>query len=269
MGAETVKKSGVNVLEETGHGLGEVHNSSVPLEISLGIALTLAGLLVWPLLFVGLALVVHSIYRWVTEDAAMWKDRPNPNPDEWGHASWAMVWIILTEAIIFASFFAFWFWARWHTVNWENAVGGSWPADGIEHNMVLVTVNTLILLTSGFTGHKALHALREDNAAKSKLLIRVTALLGLTFLGIQIYEYLHAGFLWSDHAYGTAFFALTGLHGLHVLVGIISFVIVCQLVSRGYYTKDRNDSFQAVTWYWHFVDVVWILLYLIVYVEVI
>lgn len=269
MSTEVVETTGEKVLEDLNHSLGEVHNSSVPLEISLGITLTLAGLLLWPSLIIGLALTVHAIYRWVTEDAAMWNDRPTPKGDGWGHASWAMVWIIATEAIIFASFFAFWFWARWHTVNWENAVGGSWPADGIEHNMVLVTVNTLILLTSGFTGHKALHALREGDSDKSKLLIRVTVVLGLVFLGIQIYEYLHAGFLWGDHAYGTAFFSLTGLHGLHVLVGIICFVTACQLISRGYYTKERNDSFQAITWYWHFVDVVWILLYLIVYVEVI
>ena len=155
MGTETVEMGGEKVLDDIKHELGEVHNSSVPLEISLGIALTLAGLLIWPSLIFGLVLTVHAIYRWITEDAAMWEDRPTPKADEWGHASWAMIWIILTEAIIFASFFAFWFWARWHTVNWENAVGGSWPADGIEHNMFLVTVYTLILLTSGFTGHKA------------------------------------------------------------------------------------------------------------------
>lgn len=265
---EIVEMSGDKPLTSK-HGDGEVHNSLVPLLLSLGISLTLAGLLVWPFLIVGLALTVYSIFSWVKEDAMMWDSRPSISSGEWGNASWAMVWIIVTEVIIFASFFAFWFWARWHTVTWEDAVGGSWPPQGVEHNLTLVSINTLILITSGFTGHKALHALRDDDVSKSKSLIRLTALLGLVFLAVQIYEYIHAGFLWSDHAYGTAFFALTGLHGLHVLAGIICFLTAYQLVSRGFYTKDRNDSFQAITWYWHFVDVVWILLYLIVYLEVI
>lgn len=266
--SETVEMSGDNPLSSV-HGEGEVHNSLMPLILSLGIALTLAGLLVWPFLIVGLALTVFAIFSWVKEDVAMWDSRPLRKSEEWGNAQWAMIWIIVTEAIVFASFFAFWFWARWHTVTWEDAVGGSWPVEGITHNLTLVSINTLILISSGFTGHKALHALREGDVSKSKLLILVTSVLGLVFLGIQIYEYTHAGFLWSDHAYGTAFFALTGLHGLHVLVGVVCFLSAHQLLSRGYYTKDRNDSFEAITWYWHFVDVVWILLFLIVYLEVI
>ncbi len=269
MGATVADAEGEKTISGLNHDLGEVHNSIFPLELSLGIALTLAGLLVWPFLIIGLALTVHAIFSWVKEDIALWTFRPTLSTGEWGHASWAMIWIIVTETIVFASFFAFWFWAKWHTINWENAVGGSWPASGVSHDMTLVTFNTVILLASGFTGHKALHSLKEGNVKQSKTLLRTTILLGLSFLGIQLYEYTHAGFLWGDHAYGTAFFALTGLHGFHVLVGIICFVVAHQLISHGYFTKERHDSFQAITWYWHFVDAVWILLYLIVYVEVI
>ncbi|MDP6742564.1 MAG: cytochrome c oxidase subunit 3 [Candidatus Thalassarchaeaceae archaeon] len=267
--SESTEENGNSVLQEIEHGLGEVHNSLAPLELSLGIALTLAGLLVWPFLIIGLIITIHAIFSWVKEDLGLWEHREALEKGEWGHASWAMVWIIVTEVIVFASFFAFWFWAKWHTVSWENAVGGSWPAVGVEHDMTLVTVNTLILLTSGFTSHKALHALKEGDSHKSGVLIKVTVLLGLVFLGIQIYEYSSAGFLWTDHSYGTAFFALTGLHGLHVLVGVICLLVANYLITKEYYTELKHDSYQAITWYWHFVDVVWVLLYLVVYVEVV
>jgi len=267
--SELVESDGDKLLEEINHELGEVHNSIVPLVLSLGIALTLAGLLVWPFLIVGLALVVWSIFSWVKEDVTMWKHRENPAKDEWGHASWAMIWIIVTETIVFASFFAFWFWAKWHTLYWEDAIGGSWPAEGIHHNMTLVTVNTVILLSSGYTSHLALHALKDGNSNKSKKMIITTILLGTIFLGVQLYEYMNAGFLWGDHAYGTAFFSLTGLHGLHVLVGVICLSVAGVLVDKEYYSDERHDSYQAITWYWHFVDVVWVLLYFIVYLEVI
>ncbi len=88
-------------------------------------------------------------------------------------------------------------------------------------------------------------------------------------MAIQMYEYSNAGFLWGDHPYGTAFFSLTGLHGLHVLVGLLVFIVVAVLMRNGYMSTDRHDGYRAVTMYWHFVDAVWIVLFLVVYLEVI
>ncbi len=84
-----------------------------------------------------------------------------------------------------------------------------------------------------------------------------------------LYEYSTAGFIWSSHAYGTAFFSLTGLHGLHVLVGLIMIGAVLFLMAKGHYDRPRHDSFRAIIMYWHFVDAVWVLLFFIVYLEVI
>jgi len=251
------------------HPLGEVHESAAPILLSLGITFTLGGLLLLPLAALGLPLLIFSLQKWVREDVGLWKYRKETDAHEWGDARWAMVWIIITEVIIFASFFAFWFWARWHTIHWEGAVGGLWPAAGVEHNLQLVTVNTLILVSSGVFAHKALDNLVTGKVTSARNMFIATVILGLTFLIIQLYEYSQAGFLWGDHAYGTAFFSLTGLHGLHVLVGLICFMVSLVPLNKGYYSPTHNDSLHAIVYYWHFVDVIWILLYLIVYLEVI
>ena len=248
---------------------GEVHQSSVPIELAFAVTLCLGALLVLPLAILGLPLLVHAIFRWVREDIDMWEDRPLPVKGEWGDSRWAMVWIIATEVIVFASFFAFWFWAKWHTISWDGTAGGTWPAEGVVHDLGLVSLNTIILLSSGVLAEQAIRRLAHGEIEAAKLRIGLTVLFGLTFLTIQLYEYSHAGFFWGDHAYGTAFFSLTGLHGLHVLVGVIAFIVVWFLIRSGHYTPERHESLHAIGWYWHFVDAVWILLYLIVYLEVI
>ena len=225
-------------------GEGEVHSSLAPIMLALSVTLCLGGLLIWPLAVLGIPLLVLSISNWMREEVDLWPYRPTrSSAGDWGDASWAMVWIIITECIIFASFFAYWFWARWHTLSWESAVGGSWPATGVEHDIAL----------EKFPG-KSLYA---------------AIALGLAFLAIQMYEYSNAGFLWGDHPYGTAFFSLTGLHGLHVLVGLLVFIVVAVLMRNGHMSTDRHDGYRAVTMYWHFVDAVWIVLFLVVYLEVI
>ncbi len=249
---------------------GEVHNSLAPLIVSLGITLCLGALLVWPLAILGLPMLVYGIRTWVMEEVELWPQREaRTNGKEWGDASWGMLWIIITESIVFSAFFAYWFWTRWHTINSSGAVGGSWPASGVEHDMLLVGFNTLILLTSGITAHRALESHFEDDRNKSMNYLMLTLVLGTAFLVIQAYEYLHAGFLWSDHPYGTAFFALTGLHGLHVLVGLVMLTVVFFLMRSNRFSQARYDGYRAVTNYWHFVDVVWIILFFVVYLEVI
>jgi heme/copper-type cytochrome/quinol oxidase subunit 3 len=217
-----------------------------------------------------LPLLVYSIYLWISEEVRLWPARiERENYEDWGDATWAMVWIIITECIIFAGFFAYWFWTKWHTISWSGAVGGTWPAAGVEHDMMLVSVNTVLLITSGVLAHFSLEKHFKKEYTKSCQLLVAAVVLGLAFLAIQLYEYTHAGFIWSDHPYGTAFFSLTGLHGLHVLIGLVVFMVVIFLMKKGHYEIARHDSFRAVTMYWHFVDAVWILLFLIVYLEVI
>ncbi|MDP6640326.1 MAG: cytochrome c oxidase subunit 3, partial [Candidatus Poseidoniaceae archaeon] len=152
------------------HEDGEVHYSLAPLLASLGLAVTLAALIVPPLLLLGIPLLSIAIWKWINEEVDLAKYR-RVSGDEYGIASWAMIWIIVTEIIIFSGFFAFWFWARWHTVSWEESVGGSWPALGVEHNMKLVGLNTLILITSGITAHFSLEQLKENKVRNSRSLI--------------------------------------------------------------------------------------------------
>jgi len=251
-------------------GLGEVHNSAAPIMMALAITLILGGLLVWPLTVLGVPLLAISIVSWLREEILLWPHRQKKSgTDEWGDASWAMVWIIITECIIFASFFAYWFWARWHTVSWDGAVGGSWPADGVDLDVKLTGLNTIILLFSGILAHNAEGKHADGDARGSIKMLMGSILLGLAFLIIQLYEYFETGFLWDDHAYGTAFYSLTGLHGLHVLVGLIALSTLLALQKGNLFGVERHDGFRAVTMYWHFVDIVWVLLFLVVYLEVI
>lgn len=248
---------------------GEVHSSLAPILLALSVTLCLGGLLIWPLAVLGVPLLVLSITIWLREEVDLWPYRPKTSTVEWGDASWAMVWIIITECIVFASFFAYWFWARWHTLNWDNAVGGSWPGAGVEHDLGLVSLNTVLLLSSGVLAHFSASHHCEGHLDKASKTLYGAIALGLAFLAIQMYEYSNAGFLWRDHPYGTAFFSLTGLHGLHVLVGLLVFIVIAVLMRNGHMPTDRHDGYRAVMMYWHFVDVVWIVLFVVVYLEVI
>ena len=248
---------------------GEVHSSIVPLIFSLSVTLALASLLIWQISLLAVPLLFWSIYSWIKEDVNLWAEREIPQV-RMGHASWAMVWIILTEVIVFAGFFAFWFWARWHTVSWDGAIASSsWPPADVHHNLMLVMFNTSLLISSGILAHLALHAHDHGSYKRTRIHLYIAILFGALFLVVQFYEYLHIGFTWKSHPYGTAFFALTGLHGLHVIAGIIALGVITFLHGKGYYDNGRRDSFQAVIWYWHFVDVVWVMLFFVVYLEVI
>jgi cytochrome c oxidase subunit 3 len=137
------------------------------------------------------------------------------------------------------------------------------PAIGIP------ALNTAILLTSGLTVTLAHHALRAGQRGKLALFLALTFLLGFTFVGLQAHEYgeayTHMGLRLSTGIYGSTFFMLTGFHGLHVTIGAIMLTIIWLRVLRGHFTPNRHFAFEAVAWYWHFVDVVWLGLFIFVY----
>ena len=126
-------------------------------------------------------------------------------------------------------------------------------------------LNTLLLLTSSLTVTVAHHAILEDDRQKVILWTGITVILGILFLGVQIAEYMHLAFGLSDGIYPSTFYLATGFHGFHVFVGTV-FLIVCYFRARkGHFTPDAHIGFEAAAWYWHFVDVVWIFLYINVY----
>jgi cytochrome c oxidase subunit III len=207
-----------------------------------------------------------------------------------------MIWFIMSEVLFFAAFFGVLFYARQLSVPWLGGEGvkifnklllwqnydPAWPtngpgvvggkADGSFETIPafgLPAWNTAILLTSGVTITIAHHALRAGNRAILKVFLAATFLLGFLFVYLQATEYIHAyhelGLKLSTGIYGSTFFMLTGFHGLHVTIGAIMLTVIWLRCMKGHFTPERHFAFEAVAWYWHFVDVVWLILFVFVY----
>ena len=188
------------------------------------------------------------------------------------HLRYGMILFIASEVM----FFVAWFWAFFAAALFPSeAIGGTWPP---EHMHVLdpfgfPLLNTMILLCSGTTVTWAHHALIHGDREGLKKGLWATILLGLLFTSIQAYEYIHAPFSFSrlneanpGTIYGSTFFMATGFHGAHVIIGTI-FLAVCLARSyKGDFTPKQHFGFEAAAWYWHFVDVVWLFLFLCIYV---
>jgi len=181
------------------------------------------------------------------------------------HLRYGMILFIASEVM----FFVAWFWAYFNAALFPTAVNlATWPPTNIAtfDPWDLPLLNTLILLTSGTTVTWAHHAIQTGNQRGAVNGLALTILLGLTFTGVQAYEYSHAAFAFSGNVYGATFFMATGFHGFHVIVGTI-FLIVCFFRARaGHFTPERHFGFEAAAWYWHFVDVVWLFLFAAIYV---
>ena len=206
---------------------------------------------------------------------------------------WSMSWFIFSEVMFFGAFFSALWWARSHSVpalgSLDNALlwpdfKAAWPslvagATGSPAGIVepfttmgpfwLPTINTALLLTSGVTLTIAHHALLDNNRSKTVAFMWLTVLLGVTFLCVQGYEYYHAyteyNLKLSSGIYGSTFFMLTGFHGFHVFVGMLMLLATTLRLQKGHFSADRHFGFEGAAWYWHFVDVVWLGLYILVY----
>jgi len=206
---------------------------------------------------------------------------------------WSMSWFIFSEVMFFAAFFGALYWARVHSVPnlgsldnailwpdfkavWPSVVAGATasPAGTVDAFTTmgpwpLPTINTALLLSSGVTLTIAHHALVAGERGKTIFWMWITVILGATFVGVQAYEYMHAyrdlNLKLSSGIYGSTFFMLTGFHGFHVLVGMLMLLFITLRLMKGHFTKDRHFGFEGAAWYWHFVDVVWLGLYVIVY----
>ena len=206
---------------------------------------------------------------------------------------WSMSWFIFSEVMFFGAFFTALWWMRAHSVPalggldnallwpdfkavWPSVAPGATasPAGIIEPFQVMTpfwlpTINTALLLSSGVTLTIAHHALRESHRGRTIAFMWVTVLLGATFVGVQAYEYFHAytelNLKLTSGAYGSTFFMLTGFHGFHVIVGMLMLLFITLRLMKGHFTADRHFGFEGAAWYWHFVDVVWLGLYTLVY----
>ena len=170
-----------------------------------------------------------------------------------------MLLFIISEVMLFGAFFTAYFFIR--------VVGDSpWPAEGTELPVAIAGINTAILVSSSFTMHWALEGARNENRRAMQVGLLTTTLLGLTFLCIQINEYVHLGFAPSDSAQGSIFYSLTGLHGAHVFIGLLLLTFATTRAFRGHFSAKEHRGVEIPGIYWHFVDVMWIVVYTTIYV---
>ena len=206
---------------------------------------------------------------------------------------WSMSWFIFSEVMFFGAFFTALWWMRSHSVPalggldnallwpdfkavWPSLAAGATasPAGIIEPFQTMTpfwlpTINTALLLSSGVTLTIAHHALRENHRGRTIAFMWITVLLGVVFLFVQGYEYFHAyhemNLKLTSGAYGSTFFMLTGFHGFHVFIGMLMLLFITLRLMKGHFTPQRHFGFEGAAWYWHFVDVVWLGLYFLVY----
>ncbi|MBL6454901.1 cytochrome c oxidase subunit 3 [Belnapia sp. T6] len=232
----------------------------------LGIVL-LAHYGIWWMLYLGVAGVLATMFFW-------WRDVIRESRTPGMHTPivriglrYGMMLFIASEVMFFVAFF----WAYFHFALYPQHVSGAteavWPPHGVLtfDPFGLPFLNTMILLLSGCTVTWAHHALLHNDRKSLITGLALTVLLGLSFTSLQAVEYAEAPFKFTGGVYPSTFFLATGFHGFHVIVGT-TFLLVCLIrAMRGHFTPNRHFGFEAAAWYWHFVDVVWLFLFVCIY----
>jgi cytochrome c oxidase subunit 3 len=276
------------------------HGSRWPVFASVFLFTTMFGLASWlneasfgkATFLVGLAGLAAILFKWfadvILESVSGYYNKQVDTSFRMG-----MVWFIFSEVMFFAAFFGALFYARQYALPWLGGTGdgvmtnallwdgfsAAWPSGGPgqvggQFQTIapwgLPLLNTLILLSSGVTVTIAHHALRAGHRKQLLVFLGFTILLGASFLYFQAHEYMEAykelNLTLGSGIYGSTFFMLTGFHGAHVTLGTIMLTIIWLRCAKGHFSKDDHFAFEAVAWYWHFVDVVWLGLFLFVYV---
>jgi cytochrome c oxidase subunit 3 len=278
------------------------HGSHWPIVGSIGLFSTVIGAANWmnggsglhtaPLMYLGMAIIVFMMFGWfgtvIRESVSGAYNKQVDVSFRMG-----MMWFIFSEVMFFAAFFGALFYARMLSVPWIGGEGHgaltnyflwqgftpSWPTNGPEAiggafetipAWGLPLLNTMLLLSSGVTITLAHHALRQGHRRALLVWLAATIAFGAAFLYFQVHEYMeaygHLNLTLGSGVYGSTFFMLTGFHGMHVTLGAIMLTVMWFRCAKGHFTKDNHFAFEAVAWYWHFVDVVWLGLFVFVYV---
>ncbi len=274
------------------------HGSHWPLVGSVGLTTTVVGFASFlngagfglTMMLAGLAITVFMMFGWFgtvirESESHMYNSQVDKS------FRWGMSWFIFSEVMFFAAFFGALFYARVYSIPWIagddpgtnellwNDYEAAWPTNGpgkmggdfsVLDPWKIPALNTLLLLSSGVTITFAHWALKKGERTALILWMWATVALGATFLGFQIFEY---GQAYSEHhnltlgsgIYGSTFFMLTGFHGFHVTVGAIMLTVITLRCMKGHFSAEHHFGFEAVAWYWHFVDVVWLGLFIFVY----
>nr|QAY82047.1 cytochrome c oxidase subunit III [Acrocrypta assamensis] len=257
-------------MSKQNHPFHLVDISPWPLLGALATMNTMIGLITWfhlfnnNLLLFSLLTNMLIMYQW-------WRDIIRESTFQGLHTiivtkglRWGMILFITSEIFFFISFF----WGYFHSAITPCIdIGMIWPPKNILpfNPMEIPLLNTLILISSGLTVTWAHHSLMNNNYSQSNQSLMLTVLLGIYFTFLQGYEYVNAPFTIADSIYGASFFMATGFHGLHVLIGT-SFLFICLIRSfNNHFSYNHHFGFEAAAWYWHFVDVVWLFLYISIY----
>ncbi len=275
------------------------HGSHWPVVGSVGLLFMMVGVSSWLngagpgfyVMLTGVAVIVFMITGWFAEVIGE-SQRGLYNEQVDRSFRQGMFWFIFSEVMFFAAFFGALFYARNMSIPWLGGASNNfftnlllwqgfestWPTNGPANMggdyeampaMGLPLINTALLLTSSVTVTIAHHALIAGKRAQLAFFLASTFILGFIFVGLQAYEYVHAyqdlNLRLTSGIYGSTFFMLTGFHGMHVTIGAIMLTTIFFRVLKGHFTPDKHFAFEAVAWYWHFVDVVWIGLYVFVY----
>ena len=216
------------------------------------------------ILFLGMLMVICSMFVW-------WRDVIREATFNGYHTKTVQIGLRLGMILFIVSevmfFFAF-FWAFFHaSLSPTMEIGSVWPPIGINpfNPWGVPLLNTIILLLSGATVTWAHHEILAGRKEPAKIALFLTLILALTFTAFQGYEYIEASFDISDGVYGSTFFMATGFHGFHVIIGTIFLTVCFFRLARNHFTKRHHFGFEAAAWYWHFVDVVWLFLFVTIY----
>lgn len=270
-------------------------HSVYPIRGSLSMLVTLLGAAFWVndyafgpyLCIAGILSMFLVLYGWFGDAIHESETGLNSKHIDYSYR-WGMTWFIFSEIMFFGAFFGSLWYTREVTTPWLSNLdaqtllwphfAGTWPnlgpAGTIEPFKTvspfwLPTVNTALLLSSAVTLTIAHHALRGAHRARTIFWLAVTIILGFTFVACQAYEYHHAytelNLRFTSGAYGALFYMLTGFHGFHVIVGATILTVIWLRLVRGHFTPSHHFGFEGAAWYWHFVDVVWLGLYIFVY----
>ena len=216
------------------------------------------------LFFLGIIVLILVMIQW-------WRDISREGAIQGLHTSivelglrWGIALFIISEVFFFVSFF----WAFFHRSLSPNVeIGSIWPPFGIKvfNPFQVPLLNTVILISSGIRVTWAHHTLIIGNYSQTKIGLTLTVFLGFYFTILQILEYYEASFTFADSIYGSTFFIATGFHGLHVIIGTLFLLVMLMRHINYEFSKNHHFGFEAAAWYWHFVDVVWLFLYIIIY----
>nr|YP_009947346.1 cytochrome c oxidase subunit III [Metidiocerus sp. ZB-2019]QOH91844.1 cytochrome c oxidase subunit III [Metidiocerus sp. ZB-2019] len=252
------------------HPFHLVDKSPWPLTSSMGLMTMTSGAILWfnklnpMLMMIGIIIIILTMIQW-------WRDVIRESTFQGMHTKkvmlsmkWGMIMFILSEVMFFSSFF----WAFFHSsLSPTMEIGLQWPPLGIKtfNPMSIPMLNTMILLSSGISMTWAHNSILTKNFSQSMKSMIITVVLGLYFTSLQLYEYLESPFCISDSIYGSTFFMSTGFHGIHVMVGTAFIIIIMLRTKNLHFSKMHHIGFESSAWYWHFVDVVWLFLYIMIY----